>query len=472
MIPSEIFCTLWTTIPEKQVTTPSIKDRIRQEPDLFLRIAQSSMTVAASVRKNFLDNTLDFAELLREQIKKGEMDGLVIHESDLKLGKEQITTCFIDGGVGEAEIFFRVPLIVRGGIFRIKEGEHDLQRRETFEFFPVLIGNLEGGEKGRHDYSTVVRIIIELCSILRVLSEEKYKDVSLIMLHGPLLYRLSAYSPHWFYKKDIDVMTEGADELIQQFEESFRDCPVVFGGQHHCWCYNHRSDNTLKANCFISFLLNMVILVAQKRGVDLIGVVERAEATEITHNIMVKALKSDSGVTEKFLGRPLRNYEADAEQIIRSTNYNDSFLFSLILNPGEYISFYDAKDRYSGFVGELADFEKKLPLISYTYLKPVQNALAIRVEFPTLQVPSARIRALCKTYEYSRLLPNYAFPVGLDIADKFAKVPAWMVEAYKKYVLFNFGRLAIDQQLNQEELERVLLFYYLHQREFNLRPKA
>lgn len=26
----------------------------------------------------------------------------------------------------------------------------------------------------------------------------------------------------------------------------------------------------------------------------------------------------------------------------------------------------------------------------------------------------------------SRLLPSYGFPVGLDIVDKFAKVPAWM----------------------------------------------
>ena len=26
----------------------------------------------------------------------------------------------------------------------------------------------------------------------------------------------------------------------------------------------------------------------------------------------------------------------------------------------------------------------------------------------------------------SKLLPSYGFPVGLDIVDKYAKVPAWM----------------------------------------------
>lgn len=31
----------------------------------------------------------------------------------------------------------------------------------------------------------------------------------------------------------------------------------------------------------------------------------------------------------------------------------------------------------------------------------------------------------------SRLLPSYGFPVGLDIVDKFAKVPAWMSRSVK-----------------------------------------
>lgn len=451
----------------------AIRERLQQEPDIFLRIAQSSMTVAASVRKNFLDNTLNLAENLREQIEQGEIKELKIRSAESDLGKkEQITTCFVDGGVGEAQIFFRVPLIVRGGIFRIKEGEHDLQRRETFEFFPVLIGNLEGGEKTRHDYSTVVRIIIELCAILRILNDSKYQDVSLIMLHGPLLYRLSAYSLHWFFDSDIEVMTQGGSNIVQEFRESCKDCPVGHEGQSACWCEEKRDQKMLKANCLIGFLLSNVIKTTRNRSLDFVGVVERAEATEIAVGLIENALRHDSTLADKFLGRPLRNYRNDADQIVRSANYTDSLLFSLILNPGEYISFYEARDRYKGFVGDLMNFERKLPPISYTYLKPVQNALAIRVEFPSAQPTNTRMRALCKTYEYSRLLPNYAFPVGLDIADKFAKVPAWLVEAYKKYVLFNFGRLAIDKRLNQEELERVLLFYYLHQRDFNLRPKA
>jgi hypothetical protein len=79
---------------------------------------------------------------------------------------------------------------------------------------------------------------------------------------------------------------------------------------------------------------------------------------------------------------------------------------------------------------------------------------------------------MAKVYQYARLLPNYAFPVGLDVVDKFAKVPKWMVEAYRKYIMFNFGRLAQEDAINQKELEHMLLFYHLHQRSFFNRPKA
>jgi len=54
----------------------------------------------------------------------------------------------------------------------------------------------------------------------------------------------------------------------------------------------------------------------------------------------------------------------------------------MILDSGEYLSFYDAKERYSGFSGDLKGFEAKLPQIGYTYLKSVENAMPMRVEVP------------------------------------------------------------------------------------------
>jgi len=444
-----------------------IRDRVRSEPDIFLRLTQNSMAVAKSIRENFVENTLELAGKLRENLESNSLDGLTIK----KLANNQnrrITASFIDGGVGEADIFFRVPLIVRGGIFRIKEGERDLEKRETFEFFPVLIGDLEGGEKFGNDYSSVIRIIIELCSILRVLHDSKYQDVNLIMLHGPLLYRLSAYTDHWFFENDIDIMTQTSGELVQEFREDCKSCTVY----KDSWCGIWKEQKKVRANCFISFLLNKAIKESPAKNIDLVGVVERASATEISRDIFEKMLHLDADLSIKFLGRSVDNYSNDAEKIVKSANFTDSLIFSIVLNAGEYLSFYAAKERYSGFSGPLEGFGKRLPRVSYTYLKSVDNTMSIRVEFPKDSDKDGQKDALLKVYEYSRLLPNYAFPVGLDIADKFAKVPGWLLEAYRKYIMFNFGRLALDKELDQQELQKILMFYYLHQRDFMLRPKS
>ncbi len=208
------------------------------------------------------------------------------------------------------------------------------------------------------------------------------------------------------------------------------------------------------------------------KGIDFVGVVERPDATEIGAILFEYLLKEEPNLAKDYLGRPVKNYKNDAREIIRAGNYNDPLLFSIILSPGEYIGFCDAEERYSGFVGKFRDFGHKLPRISYTYLKPIENAMAIRVEFPQKLANSRKEVGLYKTYEYSRLLPNYAFPIGLDVADKFAKVPKWMVEAYRKYILFNFGRLTLDKELEEHELRKILMFFYLHRRDFQLRPKV
>jgi hypothetical protein len=103
----------------------------------------------------------------------------------------------------------------------------------------------------------------------------------------------------------------------------------------------------------------------------------------------------------------------------------------------------------------------------------VENALALRVEFPLNIGQQDDVQlVMAKVHQYARLLPNYAFPVGLDVVDKFAKVPKWMVDAYRKYIMFNFGRFDQGNTIDQATLERMLLFYHLHERSFFNRPKA
>lgn len=457
----------------------NIRERLHKEPDIFLRLAQNSVTVARSLRQLYLEVSIEIAERIRTSLFNDDGE-LNIRKIDPSTASSRLTACFIDGGVGEAEIFFRVPLIVRGGIFRVKEGERDLERRETFEFFPVLIGDLEGGEKSRSDYASVVRIIVELAAIWHVLQDSKYSDINLIMLHGPLLYRLSAYTNHWFYESDIERMTQDAEVLIQGYKEFCKEDPVP-----REWFHTWEQEKKVRANHMIAYLLKSIIQQCGERGIHLVGAVERGSATEICKHLFEKMLRNGETFHSPLLPSPSGQYARDAEEIINRGNYNDSLLFSLALEPREYLSPWKAKERYTGFpsvpegskpsaLEGFGEWLQEVVPIAYTYLKPVENTLALRVEFPMNmgRHDDAIQLVMAKVYQYARLLPNYAFPVGLDIVDKFAKVPKWMVEAYRKYIMFNFGRLAQEESINQKDLERMLLFYHLHQRSFFNRPRA
>jgi hypothetical protein len=55
-------------------------------------------------------------------------------------------------------------------------------------------------------------------------------------------------------------------------------------------------------------------------------------------------------------------------------------------------------------------------------------------------LPSDQLPAIMQhVYLYARLLPGYGFPIGLDIADKYAHIPAWLTEAYSKLIRHHLG---------------------------------
>lgn len=73
-----------------------------------------------------------------------------------------------------------------------------------------------------------------------------------------------------------------------------------------------------------------------------------------------------------------------------------------------------------------------------------------------------------RAYMYSRLLPNYAFPIGLDIVDKFVKVPQWMTTAFRKLISV---KLNIEASFESEDIfRRMMNVVFLSQRDWQFRP--
>src|SRR5262249_21172993 len=78
-----------------------------------------------------------------------------------------------------------------------------------------------------------------------------------------------------------------------------------------------------------------------------------------------------------------------------------------------------------------------------------------------------------RAYLYARLLPGYGFPVGLDIADKFAHVPNWLTDAYSKLIRLLLGISLQRGEISDAETRRILTqAIYMTHRDWLFRPKS
>ena len=94
----------------------------------------------------------------------------------------------------------------------------------------------------------------------------------------------------------------------------------------------------------------------------------------------------------------------------------------------------------------------------------------MRIEFPGFYSTSKIYDGLEKIFLFSRLLPNYAFPIGLDIVDKFAHVPGWLMEAYKRYLLLDI--MSEIKEVKEKDIRSQLVFMLTNKRDFYYRPEG
>jgi hypothetical protein len=126
--------------------------------------------------------------------------------------------------------------------------------------------------------------------------------------------------------------------------------------------------------------------------------------------------------------------EKDVQKLlleIRRYELNDASLFDVILQEGEYVvpTAVVRQGPENKWPDEWKLWIRKYPHALTTYLKPSETVMPFRLEaFEDISDFDSVVELILHT---SRLLPSYGFPVGLDIVDKFAKVPAWMSRSVK-----------------------------------------
>jgi len=83
------------------------------------------------------------------------------------------------------------------------------------------------------------------------------------------------------------------------------------------------------------------------------------------------------------------------------------------------------------------------------------------------------IEAARRAYLYARLLPGYGFPVGLDVVDKYARVPDWLTNAYHKLIRYHLGVSLQQGEISDAEMRRILVqAIYMTKRDWLFRPNS
>src|SRR5262245_44534523 len=195
----------------EQNSATSVEAELQRQPHILMKLAENSLTVAQSIRDNYFRNTARFISDVRRaiaQAERGERPAPLLRIEDVSSAcwadyQDEVVS-FIDGGVGRVQISSQVPVLLRVGSYTVKVGERRLAEREQFGYYPVILGDLQGGSKDRKDFIDIVRITAELLGGLSALA--RTPELGVLMFHGPLVYLVGNYAGHTpFTEADIDL---------------------------------------------------------------------------------------------------------------------------------------------------------------------------------------------------------------------------------------------------------------------------
>ena len=482
------------------LTEEQVYKDLQQQPYLLMQLAENALTVAESLRDNYFKNTARFVRHLRRAVyehPKPIFSISTIEDTSWSSVQGEVVT-FIDGGLGRVQVSSQIPILLRVGSYCVRTGEYHLAEREQFGYYPVILGDLEGGSKERKDFPDIVRITAELLGGLSAL--ERTPDLRVLMFHGPLVYLMNAYAGHTpFTEQDIDLfLTHYAPDpdLARHLKEDFlHEARLDIYPK-----MTDRSDEWSQRRLFeplawIAFLYRRLIKEAQKRTPKPIiaGVVERSNLREFSEEILLKRIfrhlrekKHENYFNEIFGRTDLKTSKAVLDRL----GYRDTLLLAMLLHPGQFsepwtISKYDNLNKGNiALPGESftsgvnwtslrPPAEIGFPQVRGCYMHVSQTTEPLRVEvFEALgadQINEAARRA----YLYARLLPGYSFPVGLDVVDKYAHVPDWLTNAYSKLIRYHLSVSLQRGEINDAEMRRILVqAIYMTKRDWLFRPKS
>jgi len=470
---------------------------LQRQPHLFMRLLQNSLMIADGLRQSYFPNTARFVTDLKRRMLLSPGKILACQKADglewSDLQGEVVT--FIDGGVGQVEISSQVPLLLRVGSYRVRTGERRLSEREHFGYYPIILGDLQGGSKERKDFIDIVRITAELLGGLSALM--RTPDLRMLMFHGPLVYLVGNYAGHTpFTESDVDLFLRQyapdsrfglrlKDEFLQ--EAKLDVYPKM----------TERPDDWVRQRLFeplawMAFLYRRLVreAAARKPAVLVTGVAERSDSAEFCERLLLDRVfrglrhKDNEDYFNKIYGR---TDLVSPKSLLKKLGYTDALLLAMLLEPGQITEPWEM-NKYRGLregfmalpgesdssrvdFGALRPGPFGFPRVHGCYLHVLETTEPIRIETFAELGDDQALQCAARAYRYARLLPGYGFPVGLDVADKYAHVPQWMTTAYGKLIRLHLGISLQKGEVNDREMRNILVqALYMTNRDWLYRP--
>lgn len=379
--------------------------RVKAERGEFLgQLLMLSRQHSADVHEDFIRQLSALAVNLRKILEGEGLIGSFPRPShDFWRAMAERTVAFIDGGVARIDLPSAAPMGIRVGAYSVTIGDRT-EARESFSTELALVDELYSSESWTFEdvfedtqkMTDAARIIGEASAALKQL--QKNGSLSAVFLHGPLINPVAPYGTPGFPAFSLRAARLLYNDPKRAFTDDERHFVVLY---------------------------RMILERFAEIGKPVLGVVERSispwPAVLLAHLDAMQKAGSLSPDDAQSIRDRLAQYRI-----------NDAAIMAVMLSPGEYCKpiAIDRQQPSNKWPQQWYSHINAYPDALSTYIKSSDETDPFRVELhDNIEVAEWSLEMV---YQTARLLPHYGFPVGLDIVDKFAKVPNWMSQGIRK----------------------------------------
>jgi hypothetical protein len=329
---------------------------------------------------------------------------------DLWAGAQGKRFGFLDGGVARIPALPGLePMALRVGVYSVRPGVAAAAERENWTMKPFVLGDLIDSQRRtvqRPDprrFREAARYTLE--PLMGLLHLRCYADTCALLLHGPLVNQFAEYD-------------EGEPNYVPFLSPQFL-ASVNLNRERILQTVQHIPNDAQGAPMWNQFMAVYAYVMNEIHScpTPIAGVVERPTGRAVTNALLADL--EGAGVVNS-------SYVQKVKEILEQYDITDDFLFGCILREGEYLIPLPveknlprrARERWQPVV-------RQYPRPHALMLKSEDASFPFRVELNPAAVAQHEFLARF-LYHTARLLPRYSFPVGLDIADKYAKIPDWI----------------------------------------------